>query len=158
MGIPVSDLPHGAAFWLPVVFTFGAMVGSFLNVAIYRIPIMQARFDRGITEPPFNLAVPRSRCPCCGHQIAAWENIPIISWLALRGRCSACRASIHWRYPAVELLIAILFVLIVLLCDMSWLALASMTATASATTMIGLWRPDGAPTAPSSFSDSEGAP
>ena len=66
------------------------------------------RADSGKAEPvaaaePFNLMVPRSRCPHCGHQIRWFENIPVISYLALRGKCSACAAPISLRYPAVEL-------------------------------------------------------
>jgi leader peptidase (prepilin peptidase)/N-methyltransferase len=95
-------------------FALGLMVGSFLNVVIHRLPKMMEREWqaecaelRGETVPPaetFNLFVPRSRCPACGHRIAAIENVPVISWAALRGRCSACSARISGRYPAVELL------------------------------------------------------
>lgn len=90
----------------------GLLVGSFLNVVIHRLPKMmdhdwrcQCAELRG-EEPPaserLTLATPRSRCPCCGHQLTALENIPLVSWLALRGRCSACRAAISPRYPIVE--------------------------------------------------------
>jgi leader peptidase (prepilin peptidase)/N-methyltransferase len=67
-------------------------------------------------EPPFNLVVPRSRCPHCGHQIRWYENIPVISWLALRGRCSSCKAPIAVRYPVVELVTAGFFAL----CGWRW--------------------------------------
>jgi leader peptidase (prepilin peptidase)/N-methyltransferase len=63
-------------------------------------------------QPRFNLMVPRSRCPHCGHQITALENIPVLSWLALRGRCSGCAAPISMRYPAVELATALLSLLV----------------------------------------------
>jgi len=96
----------------------GLLVGSFLNVVIHRVPLMlerewaaQAAQMRGEPEPetaPFNLMVPRSRCPHCGHEITALENIPVLSWLVLRGRCSSCRAPISWRYPAIEALTAVL--------------------------------------------------
>ena len=90
----------------------GLLVGSFLNVVIHRLPKMldndwrcQCAELRG-EEPPANerltLAYPRSRCPHCGHPISALENVPIVSWLALRGKCSACRAPISPRYPIVE--------------------------------------------------------
>ena len=92
---------------------FGLMLGSFLNVVIYRMPkIMERQWaadyaDMQGTEPaatePFNLSVPRSRCPHCGLQIRWFENIPVASYLALRGKCSACRAPISPRYPAVEI-------------------------------------------------------
>ena len=102
-----------------VAATFGLMVGSFLNVVIYRLPVMMEREwaaqcadFRGEAAPvfePFTLAKPRSRCPKCSRQITAVENIPVISWLVLRGRCKACSASISPRYPLVELATACLF-------------------------------------------------
>jgi len=101
-----------------VAALFGLLVGSFLNVVIYRIPkMMQRESDNYVAqesgkEPPhtdrYNLMVPRSACPCCGHQITAMENIPVISWLALRGNCRNCKAPISARYPAVELLTGVL--------------------------------------------------
>ncbi|MBC9073674.1 prepilin peptidase [Thauera sp. CAU 1555] len=107
----------------PLAFTtlaalLGLFVGSFLNVVIHRLPRMlerdwhaQAAELRG-EEPPaaerFNLATPRSRCPHCGHLITALENIPVISYLVLRGRCRHCSAPISGRYPVVELLSAAL--------------------------------------------------
>ncbi len=105
-------LSHG---WL--VLLFGAWValavGSFLNVVIYRLPVMlQRQFIQDAKEAlslpvdssagRFNLAVPDSRCPACGHAITVSENVPIFSWLWLRGRCSACRTPISVRYPLVE--------------------------------------------------------
>jgi leader peptidase (prepilin peptidase)/N-methyltransferase len=93
---------------------FGLAIGSFLNVVIHRLPKMMEREWRAECaelagqpapqEPPYTLAVPRSACPKCGHRITAWENIPIVSWLALRGKCSACRTPISFKYPLVELL------------------------------------------------------
>ncbi|WP_269848294.1 A24 family peptidase [Ralstonia sp. ASV6] len=104
---------------LPAWFVIGAgglvglLVGSFLNVVIHRLPRMiereEANYIAELREEPlphpdaYNLVVPRSACPSCGHQIKAVENIPVVSWLALRGRCSACKTPISWRYPAVEL-------------------------------------------------------
>ena len=102
-----------------VVFIVSLMVGSFLNVVIYRLPVVLERnwrreceeLDSGspaeVTEP-FNLVVPRSRCPHCGHMIRAWENIPVLSYLFLGGKCSECKAGISPRYPLVELLTAVL--------------------------------------------------
>ena len=107
--------------WLtqPAVFPwvalgFGLCIGSFLNVVIYRLPRMMEREWRadcaelaGQEAPPqerYNLVVPRSRCPGCGRGIRALENIPLVSWLALRGRCAGCGARISLRYPLVELL------------------------------------------------------
>ena len=83
-----------------VAFAFGLCIGSFLNVVIHRLPKMMERAWRaecaeltGQSLPaaePYNLVVPRSRCPACGHGIRAWENIPLLSWLVLRARCAAC--------------------------------------------------------------------
>lgn len=97
------------------VFILGLLVGSFLNVVIYRLPVMMQREWRSDCleflkqpadekpEEKFNLLVPRSRCGHCGHQITALENIPLISYLFLKGRCSECSTSISIRYPLVEL-------------------------------------------------------
>ncbi len=74
------------------VLLFGLIIGSFLNVCIYRLPRNQS------------VVTPRSRCPGCGRQIPAWENIPVLSYLILGGRCRGCRAAISWVYPLVELL------------------------------------------------------
>ena len=97
-----------------IALGLGLCVGSFLNVVIHRLPVMmehewaaQCRELRGepaVDTEQFNVVVPRSRCPACGHRLGAWENIPIVSWLALRRRCSACGARISARYPVVELL------------------------------------------------------
>jgi leader peptidase (prepilin peptidase)/N-methyltransferase len=97
------------------------MVGSFLNVVIHRLPIMMERDwaaqcaelkgEAAPTVEPLSLARPRSRCPKCGHQITALENIPVISWLVLRGRCKACAATISLRYPLIEALTGLLFAL-----------------------------------------------
>ena len=101
----------------PAVFAMaagllGLIVGSFLNVVIHRLPkMMEADWQcqcaelRGEAPPAvetLTLATPRSRCPHCGHGITAMENIPVFSWLFLRGKCSACRAPISIRYPLVE--------------------------------------------------------
>jgi leader peptidase (prepilin peptidase)/N-methyltransferase len=81
---------------------FGLAVGSFANVVVYRLPLGRA------------LSHPRSQCPRCGAPVRAWQNVPVLSWLVLRGRCAACREPIAWRYPAVELLNGLL-----------WMSLAS---------------------------------
>jgi len=80
----------------------GAVLGSFLNVVIHRLPLGES------------VVSPRSRCPSCGVQIAGYDNVPVLSWLALRGRCRHCDATISPRYPAVELLTALAFAAIVL--------------------------------------------
>jgi leader peptidase (prepilin peptidase)/N-methyltransferase len=97
---------------------FGLMIGSFLNVVIHRLPkMMQRDSDNYVAhesgkelphQDTYNLMVPRSACPCCGHQITAIENVPVISWLALRGKCSKCKTPISARYPAVEMVTALL--------------------------------------------------
>lgn len=92
---------------------FGLVVGSFLNVVVHRLPRMLEREWRAQcaelegraapTGPRYDLIMPGSRCPACDHAIRWYENLPILSWLALRGRCSACQAPISARYPLVEL-------------------------------------------------------
>lgn len=106
--------------YLLLVFVFSLVVGSFLNVVIYRLPRMmerewQAEFQAyfqpdqaSANIQPYNLAVPRSACPSCHTPIQARDNIPVLSWLLLRGRCRHCQASISMRYPLVELLTAVL--------------------------------------------------
>jgi leader peptidase (prepilin peptidase) / N-methyltransferase len=96
-----------------VCLVLGLVVGSFLNVVIHRLPRMLERGwhaqcaelagDTPPEQPAYNLVVPRSRCPACGHAIGALENIPVLSYLFLRGKCRACKAPISVRYPLVEL-------------------------------------------------------
>ena len=96
----------------------GLMVGSFLNVVIHRLPKMleigwhqQCAELRGETTAPstlYNLMVPRSACPHCNHTISAWENIPVVSYLLLRGKCKGCGAAISPRYPVIETISGIL--------------------------------------------------
>jgi len=104
---------------VPVV-TFGLVIGSFLNVVIARLP--QRR----------SLWAPRSSCPECGHQIAWYDNIPLISFAALRGRCRACAARIPWRYPLVEAATAALFLIawIVFAGDLAGFAVAAILVAA----------------------------
>ncbi len=96
-----------------VACVLGLLVGSFLNVVIYRLPIMMERDWRAqcadlLNQPaatpsePFNLILPRSNCPHCGHQIAVLENIPILSYIWQRGKCTACQQNISLRYPLIE--------------------------------------------------------
>ncbi|MBS0320855.1 MAG: prepilin peptidase [Proteobacteria bacterium] len=97
-----------------VALIVGLCVGSFLNVVIHRLPKMlerswaeQAAEIRNETPVPtatYNLWTPRSACPACGHAIGAFENVPVVSWLVLRGKCRACKAPISARYPFVEIL------------------------------------------------------
>ncbi|KQV33251.1 A24 family peptidase [Massilia sp. Root335] len=115
---------------------FGLLIGSFLNVVVYRLPVMaQRELDNYIAheagkELPhpdrFNLMVPRSACPHCGHRITALENIPIVSWLFLRGKCSACKAPISPRYPVVEAVTGLLSAVLIWHFGSGWLGLASL--------------------------------
>jgi leader peptidase (prepilin peptidase)/N-methyltransferase len=103
----------------------GLVIGSFLNVVIFRLPKMMERDWRdqcveivdgephAKDRPSYNLVVPRSRCPSCGHQISALENVPVLSYLVLKGRCAECGWRIPLRYPLVELLTAVLSVVVV---------------------------------------------
>lgn len=104
---------HALAFVLCALL-LGLLIGSFLNVVIYRLPVMLQRDwqnqAREVLELPpalstqtFNLILPNSCCPQCGHEIRPWENIPVISYLFLRGKCSNCKTPISKRYPIVEL-------------------------------------------------------
>src|SRR6266540_2728417 len=111
--------------WLAASVGFvGLCVGSFLNVVIHRLPrMMEAQWRAECAElngtapqaaEPYNLVKPDSRCPSCNAPIRAWQNIPVVSWLALRGRCAACKAPISLRYPGVELLTGLLSVALAL--------------------------------------------
>ena len=111
----------------------GLLVGSFLNVVIHRVPrMLETEWAANCAElagkepeegKPFNLVRPRSRCPHCQHQIRAFENIPVLSYLALRGKCSNCKAPIGIRYPLIELATAGLFAAIASRYGIGWIAL-----------------------------------
>ena len=104
-----------------IVIVIGLLVGSLLNVVIYRLPVMMEREWRSecklILDPdspgeelaePFNLAFPHSHCPCCDAPIRAWQNIPVISYVLLRGQCANCKVSISARYPIIEAVTALM--------------------------------------------------
>lgn len=126
-----------------VVFVLGLLVGSFLNVVIHRLPEMLERSwrsqcnelfsgdDKGPPESQekFNLIVPRSRCPSCGHGITAAENIPVVSYLVLRGKCSACGTRIPLRYPLVEIGTGILSALVAWQFGAAWATLYALLFT-----------------------------
>ena len=113
-------LSQSPGVFAAVAFAFALLIGSFLNVVIYRLPIMmhrewheQCEELQSIEAPeipdgPFNLVLPRSRCPSCGAQIRSWQNIPVLSYLLLSGQCANCKQKISARYPLIELLTAIL--------------------------------------------------
>lgn len=116
-------MPLDPIFLGAVALLFGLVVGSFLNVVVHRLPVMMEREWavqcaelRGESAPefePLSLARPRSRCPHCGHGITALENIPVLSYLFLRGRCAWCRQLIGVRYPLVELLSGLMSALVI---------------------------------------------
>lgn len=110
-------------FFYSFLFVFSLCIGSFLNVVIYRIPIMLQRawreeaqsilaLEPDQDEQKFNLATPNSTCPHCSSAIKPWQNIPLISYIFLRGRCASCRGSISIRYPAIELFTGIVSLLL----------------------------------------------
>ncbi|WP_407692367.1 prepilin peptidase [Pseudomonas xionganensis] len=123
-----------------VGLVLGLLLGSFLNVVVYRLPIMMQRDwrvqAREILELPaeaqgetFNLVLPDSRCPHCGHKIRPWENIPLLSYLFLRGKCSSCKSPISLRYPLVELTCGLLSAYVVWHFGFSWQAGAMLLLT-----------------------------
>jgi leader peptidase (prepilin peptidase)/N-methyltransferase len=134
--------------FLLAIAILSLVIGSFLNVVIYRLPIMMQRAwadecrewlsaedsaagvsaDK-IPKPPFNLLVPRSQCPTCGHKISALENIPVISYLALRGRCTACHAPISLQYPLVEIVTVILSLIVAWRFGYGWQTIAALLLT-----------------------------
>ncbi len=112
------DALHIPLFFIALCGIIGLMVGSFLNVVIHRLPQMMERewraqcaeLGQAETEasPSYNLVIPRSACPQCGHPISALENIPVLSYLWLRGKCKGCGVHISMRYPIVEILSGVL--------------------------------------------------
>ena len=119
--LPFDYLAANPAALILVCVLFGLLVGSFLNVVIHRIPkMMEATWrqeahelleqpaPKGEETPPlFNLVTPGSHCPHCNHRIRWYENVPVVSWALLKGRCSGCKAAISKRYPVIELLTAL---------------------------------------------------
>jgi leader peptidase (prepilin peptidase)/N-methyltransferase len=132
-------LQQSPALLLVPLVLLGLVVGSFLNVVILRLPvIMQQQWQRDCREllelgdaeadgeaEQLGIALPASRCPHCKAPIRPWQNIPVVSYLFLRGRCANCAAPIGLRYPAVELLSAVLTVIVGLHCS-SWVELAAL--------------------------------
>jgi leader peptidase (prepilin peptidase)/N-methyltransferase len=134
--------PEGSAL-IAVCGLFGLNIGSFLNVVIHRLPLMMERawrreclelLEPGVEhpsgEPEYNLWRPGSQCPHCRAQVRFWQNVPLLSYLWLRGRCAACGAAIAWRYPLVEMLTAVLFATVAWHFGASWQALAASGLTA----------------------------
>ncbi|WP_062786352.1 prepilin peptidase [Aquitalea pelogenes] len=114
-----SLLSANAGLLVVMALLLGLLVGSFLNVVIHRLPVMMERgwqrecdryLGRDVQDAErYNLLVPASHCPGCKQDVKAWQNIPLLSYVLLRGRCAHCGISISWRYPAVELLTGLLF-------------------------------------------------
>lgn len=152
MSLFLELLQGSTAFLLFVLTVLGLMVGSFLNVVIHRLPIMMEREWQQECQhflhpdqppealPVYNLAIPASACPNCGHKIRPWQNIPVFSYLLLGGKCAGCRTTISIRYPLVEATGAILAVLIGLTFGASWqtLVLCPVAWALLALTMIDL--------------------
>ncbi|MDB5983866.1 MAG: outO [Pseudomonas sp.] len=136
--MPVLDfLASSPLAFILSVLVLGLLVGSFLNVVIYRLPLKlerdwksQAREMLSLPAEPqpetFNLMLPHSRCPHCAHKIRAWENLPVVSYLFLGGKCSSCKASISKRYPLVELACGLLSAFIAWHFGFGWQAVAML--------------------------------
>lgn len=135
--IELSSLLAGSiSYQIIVLCTLGLLIGSFLNVVILRYPIMMYRewkqecegMDDALPDhpaikdlsKPFNLVTPASHCPKCNAPVKAWQNIPIVSFLLLRGRCSQCKTSIGIRYPLVELVTAVMTAVLIVKFDWGW--------------------------------------
>ncbi|PUA16377.1 A24 family peptidase [Glaciimonas sp. PCH181] len=126
---------------IPAIFAiiFGLLIGSFLNVVIHRLPLMMQReSDNYVAQESgqelphtdrYNLTVPRSACPQCHHQIGALENIPVISYLALGGKCKSCKTPISSRYPIVELLTGALSGFLIWQFGSGWIGMATLSFT-----------------------------
>jgi leader peptidase (prepilin peptidase)/N-methyltransferase len=134
---------------ITVAFFFGLIVGSFLNVVILRLPnrlLWQARHESRellelpeVYEPaPPDIVVKGSHCPNCQHPLSAFENIPLISYLVLRGRCRHCKVGISWQYPAVEFMTGVLFAICVWKFGATWEGLAALGFTASLVALSGI--------------------
>jgi leader peptidase (prepilin peptidase) / N-methyltransferase len=133
--------------WIVCIFALGLLVGSFLNVVIHRLPIMlerewkaQARefyppprglwYDEEDSPPePYNLVVPRSACPNCGAWITAAQNVPVVSYVLLRGKCASCGVRVSPRYPIVELVTALLSAAIAWKFGVHWYTAAALALT-----------------------------
>src|SRR5512139_1036343 len=132
----LASLSSNAAAFVSLCAVLGLLVGSFLNVVIHRLPkMLERQWQRECAElkgepaaeaPRYNLVAPRSSCPACNHRIPALENIPVVSYLRLRGKCSACGIAIPVRYPLVEALSGILTAYVGWHYGVAWTALAAM--------------------------------
>jgi len=141
-----SLLSTSPAIFIGGVFLFALLIGSFLNVVIHRLPIMMEREWRAqaaalqaepteslapevLSEDRYDLVAPRSRCPSCGHAISALQNIPVVSYLMLRGKCAGCGNKISLRYPIVEFVTAVLSAVVAWHFGFGWEAAAGIGFT-----------------------------
>ena len=132
----MQTLQNNPALFISTVALLSLMIGSFLNVVIHRMPkIIERQWRAEVAEssgqplpeePDYNLMVPRSQCPSCGHAITALENVPVVSYLVLRGRCGGCKAPISVRYPSVELLTGCLSALVAWNFGFTWTTAAGL--------------------------------
>ncbi|WP_160152866.1 A24 family peptidase [Microbulbifer sp. ALW1] len=150
----IETLISHPALLLSSAFVLGLLVGSFLNVVIHRLPIMMEReyqrdfysyFEKTPSaaeqkqlDETYNLVLPHSHCPKCETIIKPWQNIPIISYLLLRGKCGNCNAPISKRYPMVELVTGILTVIVVWQLGFTWQALAGVFFTWALVALTGI--------------------
>jgi leader peptidase (prepilin peptidase)/N-methyltransferase len=134
----IELLQEAPSFFIVLISVLGLLVGSFLNVVIYRLPVMMHREwkaqcaelnDERASEGTFNLSTPRSACPHCGHGITAIENIPVISYLVLGGKCRECKSPISIRYPLIEILTGILSGFVAYHFGFDWACLGALLFT-----------------------------
>lgn len=136
----IELLSSNQAVFITACFILGLLIGSFLNVVIYRLPVIMQREwkvqcnellgnKEDKKENPFNLVTPRSCCPKCGHMITALENIPLISYAFLKGKCKKCKTPISLRYPVIELLTGLLTATVAWHFGFSWQAGAALLLT-----------------------------
>jgi leader peptidase (prepilin peptidase)/N-methyltransferase len=138
----VEVFTESTPLFIAIVFAFCLVIGSFLNVVIYRLPIMMERDWRqqceelektptahDLPKGRFDLVAPRSRCTACGAPIKAWQNVPVISYLLLGGKCAQCGKSISARYPLVELATAVLAAICAWRFGVGWEAVMAVVLT-----------------------------
>ncbi len=159
----IELLSESSAAWVALAGIVGLLVGSFLNVVIHRLPIMLERDWRAQIEElnsptgaaasdrdnalahattqvagTYNLVVPRSACPACKAPIKSWQNIPVLSWLMLRGQCAHCKAPISLRYPLIELCCAVLSAAVAWRFGFGWNAMAALGVTWALIALTGI--------------------
>lgn len=132
-------LQNSPTLFISIVIILGLLIGSFLNVVIYRLPVMMEREWReqcdelngkeSTSREQFSLNKPRSRCPQCNHAISAWENIPILSYLFLAGKCKQCKTGISLRYPIIEIFTGFLSGIVAWKFGFDWACLGGLLLT-----------------------------